>query len=297
MAATSAQELIQSYYGKYAKANTESTDLSAYSERVASAFGYSAKDLASLPGVANLGVSCGNPLATANLKEGEIVIDLGSGGGLDVFIAARKVGPKGKAIGIDITQEMIDLANKNATLGCYTNHQVKSNITSTPQLPPSTADVITSNCVINLLPHTEKPLVFTEIYRLLKPGGRVAISDILAKKELPEEFRADATLYVGCISGTSLTLEYEEWMRGAGFEDVLILDTNKDLNVYKEGMMNETEEGVAMANKSCCTPEAVTSCCSVDTAKAGVKININNYDFNEWVGAFQIYAIKPAHSE
>ncbi|RPB04369.1 NAD(P)-binding protein [Choiromyces venosus 120613-1] len=280
MTDTSAQKLVQYHYGQYAKANTEGTDLSAYNERAASAFGYSAEDLASLPGVSNLGVSCGNPLATTNLKEGETVIDLGSGGGLDVFIAAGKVGPNGRAIGIDMTQEMIDLANNNARLGDYTNVEfIKSNITSTPSLPPSTADLITSNCVINLLTQEEKPLVFAEIYRLLKPGGRVAISDILAKKELPEEFRADAMLYVGCVSGASLKLEYEGWMRGVGFEDVIILDENKDLNVYKEGTTNEPEEEVGVKKG------------------AKEKRNIDNYDFNEWIGAFQIYAIKPGSSE
>ncbi|KAG7285861.1 hypothetical protein NEMBOFW57_008155 [Staphylotrichum longicolle] len=151
-----------------------------YGEAVAKSFGYSAEELANIPEDANLGLSCGNPLAIASLKEA--IIDLGSGAGFDVFLASTKV----------------------------------ANITSIP-LPSNTAHCIISNCVINLVPHADKPVVFREMYRLLKPGGRVAVSDILAKKTLPEKLVTDVAMYVGCIAGASELGEYEGWLKEVGF--------------------------------------------------------------------------------
>lgn len=262
---------VQSCYGKIAKNTTQDDS----QEKIATAFGYSANDLASLPEKTNLGVSCGNPVAYANMKEGETVVDLGSGGGIDVFLAARKVGPAGKAIGIDMTNDMIELANKNAKSSGLSNTSfIEASITSIP-LPDSSVDCIISNCVINLVPKNDKPTVFQEIARILKPGGRVAVSDILARKELPGSIVNDMALYVGCVAGASQIAEYEEYLQRAGFEGVFIVDAKSDLNLYKE----------------CSNLNQNTSCCA--TPASGISSANSSLDFNEWAGSYQIYAVKP----
>ncbi|KAL1840407.1 hypothetical protein VTJ49DRAFT_481 [Mycothermus thermophilus] len=226
-----------------------------YGETVAKSFGYSADELANIPQDANLGLSCGNPLAIASLKEGETVIDLGSGAGFDVFLAAKKVGTSGRAIGVDMNDDMLARAEriKSSQPASYgpTSHIsfVKSNITSI-DLPSETADCIISNCVINLVPAPEKPAVFREMHRLLKPGGRVAVSDILAKKPFTEELKRDVALYVGCVAGASEVREYETWLREAGFKDIMIVDTNADLNVYLETNEDGERKGMGL----CCAP-------------------------------------------
>ncbi|KAA8649366.1 uncharacterized protein ATNIH1004_005267 [Aspergillus tanneri] len=225
---------VQFRYGDIARRSSVTGTQHDGEEQIAMAFGYSAKELSTLPEKANLGLSCGNPMAYANIKEGETVIDLGSGGGIDVILAARKVGPQGKAIGIDMTKDMIELAKNNAKAADLSNTLfIEASITSIP-LPDSTIDCIVSNCVINLVPRKDKASVFQEIARLLKPGGRVAISDILARKELPRNIIDDMALYVGCIAGASQVAEYEEYLERAGFRDILILDAKADLNIYKQ---------------------------------------------------------------
>jgi arsenite methyltransferase len=149
------------------------------------------------------------------------VIDLGSGGGFDVFLAAKRIGPAGRAIGIDMNKDMLALANKNkAKTGADNTFFVEARITSIP-LVDATADVVISNCVLNLVPESDKQLVFNEIFRLLKPGGRVAVSDILAKKPLPEKLRNSVAAYVGCVAGASLVEKYEEYFKQAGFPGML----------------------------------------------------------------------------
>ena len=210
---------------------------------VAEAFGYSAEELASIPAEANMGLSCGNPTAFASLRPGEVVVDLGSGGGLDVFLAARKVGPTGRAIGIDMTPEMLERARANAAKQGLSNVAFHESTIDRLPLPDASVDCIISNCVINLAP--DKSAVFREMFRVLKPGGRAAISDIALKQPLPEEIATDIMAYVGCIAGALLIPDYERGLRDAGFEAVQIVDTRKDLNAYAK---IENQSG-------CCGPE------------------------------------------
>ncbi|KAL1747287.1 S-adenosyl-L-methionine-dependent methyltransferase [Schizophyllum fasciatum] len=260
----------------YSKVTETATGTAQYNARVAEAFGYTTNELSAVPSDANLGLSCGNPIATANIKEGEVFVDLGSGAGLDVFLAARKVGDNGKAIGVDMTDEMLDLARRNAVKGNYKNVDfVKSRITEI-DLSNDTADIVSSNCVINLVPASEKHIVFREIFRILKRGGRMAVSDILTKTDLPDFIRNDLTLYVGCIAGAAKPEEYEHWLKEAGFKDITIVDTKKDLNVYQSDKQSE----------GCC---GKGSTCGPKKSEA----KGTNIDFNEFVGSYQVYAVKP----
>jgi arsenite methyltransferase len=182
--------------------------------------GYTDADLAAVPDGADLGLGCGNPQAIAGLKPGERVLDLGSGAGFDVFLAARQVGPTGRVIGVDMTPEMIDRARANAAkIGV---DHVDFRLGEVEQLPvdDGSIDVIMSNCVINLAP--DKPAVFREAFRVLAPGGRLAISDIVAIGTLPAAIAADPAAHTGCIAGAASVAELERMIAGAGFKDVRI---------------------------------------------------------------------------
>jgi arsenite methyltransferase len=196
----SIEEAVREKYGAVAASSLSSEHAGVRS--VAEAFGYSAMELSSIPAEANMGLSCGNPTATANLRPGEVVVDLGSGGGLDVFLAAKKVGPTGKAIGIDMTPEMLARARVNAERQGLSNVEFHEATIDKLPLPDASVDCVISNCVINLAP--DKHAVFREIARVLKPGGRVAVSDIALKKPLPPEIGDDLLAYVGCIAGAIL---------------------------------------------------------------------------------------------
>jgi SAM-dependent methyltransferase len=173
--------------------------------------------------LASLG--CGNPTAVAELGKGETVLDLGSGGGLDVILSARRVGPTGKAYGLDMTPEMLDLARRNAAEAGITNAEfVEGNIESIP-LPTESVDVIISNCVINLSP--EKPAVFAEMFRVLKPEGRVAVSDVVAEDRLTPQERAERGDWAGCIAGALSVSEYRDGLARAGFEDISVTFTQE----------------------------------------------------------------------
>jgi len=183
--------------------------------------GYSAADAAAIPAGANLGLGCGNPIALAEVKLGETVLDLGSGAGVDAFLAAREVGPMGHVIGVDMTPAMIDRARENATKGDYSNVEFRLGEIEHLPVPDASVDVIVSNCVVNLSP--EKDRVFREAFRVLKPGGRMLVSDLVLEKPLPEETRESIEAYVGCIAGASLKEDYLRLIREAGFQEVKIL--------------------------------------------------------------------------
>ena len=195
------------------------------SPRAVDVWGYTPEELASIPAEANMGLSCGNPTATANLREGEIVVDLGSGGGLDVLLAARKVGPTGKAIGIDMTREMIDLARRNAAKAGLANIEYHLSTIDKLPLPDASADCVISNCVINL--SGDKRQVFREAARVLRPGGRFAVSDVVADPDMDEETRRDMQQWTGCIAGALTREEFESGLAEAGFEDVEVRETHR----------------------------------------------------------------------
>ncbi len=184
--------------------------------------GYSAEDVNSVPDGANLGLGCGNPIALASLKEGETVLDLGSGAGFDCFLASNKVGEKGRVIGVDMTPEMVEKARENARKGEYNNVEFRLGEIESLPVADNSVDVIISNCVINLSP--EKERVFKEAYRVLKTGGRLMVSDIVLTKPLPEAVRGSVEAYIGCIAGAALENEYLGAIEGAGFRNVRVVD-------------------------------------------------------------------------
>lgn len=180
--------------------------------------GYSAEELAAIPADADLGLGCGNPTALAGLRPGETVLDLGSGGGIDCFLAARRVGPAGRVIGVDMTPEMIDRARANARETGAANVEFRLGEIENLPVADGSVDVIISNCVINL--STDKPRVFREAFRVLRPGGRLMVSDLALTKPLPEEIRASVEAYVACIAGAMVKDDYLGAIRGGGFGDV-----------------------------------------------------------------------------
>jgi len=201
-------------------------------EQMSSIMGYSLENIKDVPEGANLGLGCGNPVALASLQLGETVVDLGSGGGFDCFLASKAVGDKGKVIGVDMTPDMVSTARKNA--GKIEANNVEFRLSEIENLPilDNTADVIMSNCVINLSP--DKQAVFKEAYRVLKPGGRLAISDVLTKAELPEIIKNDLTLIGACIGGAATIETTRESLEKAGFEDIRIY-----LNKHSRELINE----------------------------------------------------------
>lgn len=184
--------------------------------------GYTKDQLEVIPEGANLGLGCGNPIALASLKEGETVLDLGSGPGLDCFLAAAAVGPGGKVIGVDMTPEMVEKARANARQGDYNHVEFRLGEIENLPVADNSVDVVISNCVINLSP--DKKRVFKEAFRVLKPGGRVMVSDITLLKELPDFIKNSAAAYIGCISGAITRDEYLGAMEAAGFRDVKVLE-------------------------------------------------------------------------
>ncbi len=191
-------------------------------EKLSAGKGYSDAELQIVPDDADLGLGCGNPTALATLKPGEVVLDLGSGGGIDCFLAAEKVGPQGRVIGVDMTPEMISLARLNAAKVKAANVEFRLGEIENLPVADSAADVIISNCVINL--STDKKRVFQEAYRVLRPGGRAMISDIVLLEQIPEEVKESINAYVGCVAGALLKDDYLEIFASAGFDDITVVD-------------------------------------------------------------------------
>ena len=183
--------------------------------------GYSEEDLEAAPAGANLGLGCGNPVALASLREADTVLDLGSGAGFDCFLAANKVGKRGKVIGVDMTGEMLDRARENARKGNYDNVEFRLGEIENLPVGDNQVDVIISNCVINLSPNKKK--VFQEAFRVLRPGGKLMVSDIVLLKELPAEIRNSVAAYIGCVAGATTKKDYLEAVQAAGFEQTRVL--------------------------------------------------------------------------
>src|SRR5450631_2188016 len=250
-------QLLESVQSRYAAvANSTLSNKDAGVQAVAEAFGYSPEELSSIPAEANMGLSCGNPTAIASIRPGEVIVDLGSGGGLDVFLASQLVGPKGRAIGIDMTPAMIERAQANALAGGYQNVEFHLATIDRIPLPDESVDCVISNCVINLAP--DKPAVFREIARILKPGGRLAVGDIALKKELPTEIAQDMMAYVGCIAGAILIEDYRRQLYDAGFAAVEVIETGADLNAYAKvenqgGCCPPANPTLAVAESGCCS--------------------------------------------
>lgn len=196
------------------------SDDAAINTLVSTRMGYSEDDLKNVPSGSDMGLGCGNPRAIASLKAGEVVMDLGSGGGFDAFLAAHEVGESGRVIGIDMTPAMISKARKNAGKGNFSQVEFRLGEIEHLPVPDNTADVIMSNCVINLSPN--KAQVFRDAFRALKPGGRLAISDVVATCEMPEEMKNDPILHAGCMAGASMVDDLISMMKDAGFEQVVV---------------------------------------------------------------------------
>jgi arsenite methyltransferase len=249
-------------------------------QAVAQAFGYSAAELASLPAEANLGLSCGNPTAFASLRPGEIVVDLGCGGGLDVLLAASKVGSNGWVIGIDMTPEMLDRARANAAKQGVTNVEFHQATIDKLPIADTSVDCVISNCVVNLAP--DKAAVFREMARVLKPGGRVAVSDIALKKELPAEVGKNLLAYIGCVAGAISFDEYESGLRSAGFGSVQLIDTGKDLNAYTQ--VSET------SGCGCATSYATGT--DIGGLHRELAELMRRYSVNDYAATVRVYAVK-----
>lgn len=275
---------------------------------VAEAFGYHADDLAAIPAEANMGLSCGNPTAMASLKLSEVVVDLGCGGGLDVFLAAQKVGPTGRAIGIDMTTDMIALARRNAQSAPQPYTNVEFHQATIDQIPLSdnSVDCVISNCVINLAP--DKPAVFREIARILKPGGRLAVSDIALKQPLPEELAQDVAALVGCIAGAIPIEDYQQGLLDAGFTAVEVIDSGADLNAYAKvenqsgccspsmatsGMTTVqlgSTTSLPVMESACCTPQPTGDIPGLHERLADL---LRRYNVNDYAASVKVFAVKP----
>jgi len=194
----------------------------AKSQEISKKIGYSEDEIRSVPAEANLGLGCGNPTALAAIKAGETVLDLGSGAGFDCFLAAQKVGPRGRVIGIDMTEEMVERAKENASKGGYRNVEFRKGEIEDLPVDDNTIDLIISNCVINLVPNKDR--AFKEAFRVLKAGGRLMVSDIVLLKRLPDFVKNSIEAYVGCVSGASTKDKYLDAIKAAGFEDVSVIN-------------------------------------------------------------------------
>ena len=301
---TDQTELRDVVRAKYAAAATVTTDGYASAASCGSADGalitagqrerfgsrlYEQADRDQLPDAAVLAsLGCGNPIAIAELHEGETVLDLGSGGGIDVLLSAKRVGPTGLAYGLDMTDEMLDFARRNQAEAGVTNVQwLRGNIEDIP-LPAASVDVIISNCVINL--SGDKPQVLREAARVLKPGGRFAVSDVIADPDMDEATRSDMQAYTGCIAGAFTHEEFTQALQAAGLTDVTITETHRVHTAAASAIIRATKPGglsnasaterntedeaataccSSSAQATCCEPSAKSECCNTQTHAAG----------------------------
>jgi arsenite methyltransferase len=270
------KDIVKDRYGKIAEQGTSCCGPAASCcgnpnlvQIISREIGYSEEELKGVPDGANLGLGCGNPLALSSIREGETVLDLGSGAGFDCFLAAAQVGKNGRVIGVDMTSEMIEKARENAKKGNYGN--VEFRLGEIEKLPVAnlSVDLIISNCVINLSP--DKGKVFQEAFRVLKPGGRIMISDIVILRELPNAIRNSIEAYIGCLSGAIKKDDYLEKIEGAGFQDVKVMG---ETSFSVEFIVNDPMVK-AMIEKSGLPPEKVTEI-------AGSVVSI------------KVYGVKPA---
>jgi SAM-dependent methyltransferase len=225
------REKVRRRYGASASGNSSCADDCCASTDVTN-LGYSAEDASAAPEAANLGLGCGNPLAIASLKNGQVVLDLGSGAGFDCFLAARAVGKTGRVIGVDMTHEMLSKARENAQKNGFTNVEFRLGEIEALPVADNSVDVIISNCVINLSP--EKQRVFNEAFRVLKPSGRLAVADMVATAPLPDEIKADWAAYTGCMAGASQITELERMLQGSGFKHIKIVPKDSSRSFIRE---------------------------------------------------------------
>jgi SAM-dependent methyltransferase len=236
------RDAVRETYGKVAKSDSPGCGCSGdgccgsssfvSAEEISMALGYSGDEVKGVPEGANMGLGCGNPQSIAGLKSGEIVLDLGSGGGFDSFLAARQVGESGLVIGVDMTTEMINKARVNAEKGSYRNVEFRQGEIENLPVASDSVDVIISNCVINLSP--DKPRVFSEAFRVLKEGGRMAVSDIVAFTEIPEDAKKDIAMHTGCFAGASMISEVKEMLSAAGFEQISVVPVGESKTFMRD---------------------------------------------------------------
>ena len=257
---------VEEHYAAVARG--EASSCSAPLDHVARSIGYSDEELA-LAGDANLGLGCGNPLALTEIVPGMTVLDLGSGAGFDAFLAWNRVGPTGRVIGVDMTDDMLALARQNAEKRGAANVEFRKGFIESLPVESASVDYVISNCVINLSP--DKPSVFREIARVLKPGGRFAVSDIVLLRPLPEELARSVSAYVGCIAGASLLTDYLATALDAGLRDLSI----PRIAVGADLMAILSPESSESGKSSCCAPKGTasgkSSCCGSTISVASLK--------------------------
>jgi SAM-dependent methyltransferase len=242
------------------------------------ALGYTAADTQAVPEGAEMGLGCGNPTALASIQPGETVLDLGSGGGFDCFLAAHRTGPTGRVIGVDMTPEMISKARAHAAKAGHTHVEFRLGEIENLPVADASVDLILSNCVINLSP--DKPRVFAEAFRVLKPGGRLAVSDIVALQPIPEPLKADFAAYTGCVAGAASPDAVEKMLRDAGFVDVRVAvkeSSRAFINDWQPGA--RAGDYVASADITARKPEAACcgdECCVAEPAAPLAKVEMDN---------------------
>lgn len=235
------KQTVRDTYGAVARNAAGSED--AVVRSVATAIGYEAEDVAAAPEGANMGLGCGNPTALAELKPGETVLDLGCGGGFDCFLAANAVGPTGRVIGVDMTEEMIVAARANAERGGYGNVEFRLGDVEHLPIDDASVDVVISNCVINLVP--DKRRAFAEAFRVLRPGGRLHVSDIVLNGPIPAELRDSVAAYVNCVAGAVTRREYLQAMGDSGLVDITV-HVERDAQELLSGCCGSDQE------QACC---------------------------------------------